>query len=299
MNALVPQDMYVISASVKEDDAPAWAAATTYTKGMRVVDDHYIYEAVAENTGRQPSAAGNADSVNAVWATIGVTNLYACLDLYGYTQTQAAEGEETLTLVLPFTRPATGFALLNMRAASMNVTLTDSFGEVVWASGEVGLLKDSTSWWEYWFAPFRFERDYVVMGIPPTTGTLAVTLKYGNRPAVGTIVVGEQVALGSTRYGVQSGFLDYSRITRDEFGNEVWVPRKKARTSTVPVWFPVTELNHVNGVIENLLGAPVLWIGNDATDLTALTIFGRLKDYSAEVAGPQLVQANLDIQGII
>lgn len=298
MQVLIPQSLGILESSVPEDDAPAWDAETMYTEGMRVIDDHYVFQCRTENTGVRPSE--NADIDGASWRTVSITNQWACLDIYGYTQTQAAEGETKLTITVPFTRPASGIALLNMRATAVTVAVHDSDGELVWSDEGKDLLKDVRDWWEYWFEPFRFERDYIASGIPPVSGTATITLEYGNRPAVGTIVVGEHVVFGGTRYGVQSGFTDHSQITTDTFGNSVWTQRRKARKGTYPVWFAPSDLDYIHGRIEDLLGAPALWIGSDGVrGLNSLVIFGFLKEYEASVDAFSYVSANFEIQGII
>ena len=196
-----------------------------------------------------------------------------------------------------------------MDAASVTVTLTagDAFddgtglmagGEVQWSSGEVSLLRDSASWWEYWFGRFVYTRDVTFRGIPPMSGTLTVTL-HGGRTAVGNILVGQHVIFGGTEYGVSSGFIDYSQTNVDGYGNEVWVKRRNAKRGSFPVYIHRNDIDYVHSVLSDLSGNPALWIGDDGVGFSSLIIYGFLREYDMGITNWDGNVANFEVRGIV
>lgn len=312
MQALIPNKLKILNNSVPETEAPLWDESASYAEGDRVIQDHYVYEAVEASTGKQPS--GNADMDGAPWRTISVTNKYACIDIYGYTQTVAPEGATELVIKVPFDRPATGFGLLNMRATKVEVSITDVSGsEVVWDGGAISLLENSRSIWHYLFDSFRYIKDLsesdvfdlltyrndtAFTSLPPRTGVLNITLR-GNRPAIGTVVVGETVSLGLTQYGPTFGFKDFSVATMDEYGNPVYRERKKAKIGTFTVFIPPEDLDYIQQRIMDIGKRPTLWLGDDGKGFQSMIIFGRLKEYSPTLAAYGQGNATFDIEGFV
>ena len=296
MQAIIPQKLKILNDSVPEDDAPLWNAATAYALETQVIDDHKIYKAIKENTGKQPSIEENSSGTNASWLWTGVTNKYACIDTQNYTQTVAPEGATELVIQLPFERPAIAVGLLNMKAAAVSVTLT-SGDAVIWESGESDLLRDSADWWDYYFGGFRQESIRVFTGIPPVTGVLTVKLT-GNRAAIGNILVGEHVIFGETEYGVSTGFIDYSVNTTDGFGNEVWVKRRNAKRGSFPVFINPGDLDYVQQILSDLSGNPALWIGDNGAGFQSMIIYGFLKEYEGSLDNYGRATANFEVRGI-
>ncbi len=296
MQAIIPQPLSILNEPVPENEAPLWDENTEYQEGAKVIDKHYVYLALTESQDKEPS--GNCDMEGAPWRTVSITNQYACLDIYRATQTVAMEGQTEVAITVPFVRPATGVGLLNIKATSLRVTLKDGDGEIAWDSEEKSLLRDSESWWDYYFGKRREETDLVLAGIPPITGELTITLT-GPRPAIGSIIVGERVILGQTQYGARSGFIDYSVSGTDAFGNEVWVKRRNARRGTFPVFLDPKDMDHVQARLSELSGNPALWIGDDGTGFQCMIIFGFLKEYEAGLDTWGRATATFDVRGIV
>ena len=296
MQVLIPQTLKILNDTVPENEAPLWDKTVAYTKGQSVIYDHYVYKAVdAAAAGVVP--VDNCDADGMPWQTVSVTNRYACLDIYNWTQTKA-EGAQTLTIQVPYALPATGLALLNMQATRVTVTITNTSGETVYGGEPVALLKDSISQWDYWFGPFRFQRDLVLTSIPPATGTVTVTLEHDTCPAIGMIVVGQHAIFGVTEYGVRSGFVDYSSYTTDTYGREAWVKRRTARRATFPVWIDPGDADYVQDILTDLAGNPALWIGDDGAGFSSMTIWGFLKEYDANWETYGKTAGNFEVRGI-
>ena len=102
MKVIEPQAVRLLSSSVSEDDAPAWASEAAYGAGDSVVYGHEVYKAVGASTGKQPDL--HCEGTDAVWRLMGPTNRYAMLDQYVSTQTVAPADAETLTFTVSFNR---------------------------------------------------------------------------------------------------------------------------------------------------------------------------------------------------
>ena len=298
MQAIIPQPLKILNDSVPEDEAPLWDAESTYAKGDEVIDDHKIYRALTENTGKQPSITRNSTGGDASWAWLGVTNKYACIDLQNYTQTTAPEGQTTLVIEIPFERPAVAAGLLNIDAAMVHLELVASSGDVAWESGEVTLQRDSSDWWDYYFGGYRQDKVKVFFGIPPVSGILRITL-YGGRPAIGNILIGEHVTFGLTEYGVRTGFIDYSINTEDSHGNTVWMKRRNAKRGTFPVFIDPADLDYVQQTLADLSGNPALWIGDNGTGFQSMIIYGFLREFDGGLDAYSRATGNFEIRGII
>lgn len=293
MEVIIPQALKALESSVPEDEAEPWSETAAYAADKEVVYDHYVYRALSEvPAGVIPP--DNCDMDGAPWRCVKVTNQYACLDIYSYTQTKA-EGGTSLTVKVPIKPPATAVALLNMRAVTATVSVHAADGELVWGGEPIELLRDSAHAWDYWFGAFRFQRDLLLTNIPPAAGTVTVTLRHGTCPALGMLVVGERVIFGETQYGARSGFISYSKSEADGFGNETWTKRGTARRGNFPVWIDPQDGDYVEDILRDLDGEPALWVGGQAR---ALMVFGFLKEFDDgwEDYGKNL--ANFEVRGI-
>src|SRR5690554_5730493 len=76
----------LVSSNVAEDDYPAWLVGTAYAVDAWVIDDHFVYQAAAANTGKKP-----ADSPT-IWAKKGATNRWLMFDNKVGTQTVRVDG---------------------------------------------------------------------------------------------------------------------------------------------------------------------------------------------------------------
>jgi len=295
VRALIPQELDIEYCSAPEEDLPAWDEAATYAPKDRVIQNHYIFEAVEASTGKSPW--DNRDTLDAPWRTISPTNPYRVLDDKLHTQTMAPAGVAELTITVPYERPATGFGALNMTASSATATLRDTDGNVLWEK-EKSLMESTYGCYRYFFDPFRTVRDAVEVGLPPYSGTLTLTLR-GARPAIGMIVVGEAVQLGVTRYGPSFGFKDYSISSADDYGNLSYVERKKAKIGTFTVYIRPEDLDYVYFRVMEIGKRPTLWMGGDDTGFQSMLVFGRLKEFDPTLSAYSLGEATFELEGNI
>lgn len=186
-----------------------------------------------------------------------------------------------------------------MSATSVKVSVQDTEGAaVIWGGEKRQLTRDTLRWWNYFFDPPRYDEDWTVTGIPPISGILEVEL-YGGRPAIGSIIVGEHVQLGYTKYGPRFGFKDYSVNTTDDYGNPLWVKRRNAKRGSFISYIPPKELDYVQQRLSDITGSPALWIGDDGCGYQSMTIFGFLKSCDTSLVAVCNGEATFEIEGIV
>lgn len=278
MQVLIPQKLEILNDSVPENDAPEWNVLTVYKAGARVIYRGFVYEAMSDNSGKNPLE--NSDFLNAPWWTIGPTNKTACIyDIYAHTQTIAPDANP-LVIQVPIRPPATGIALLNMTAVRVTVSVESGDGELMYGGDTIYLLRDSEDWWDYCFGEFIFRHDITFLEVPPVMGTVTIVLEHGTAAAVGMIIVGERAILGDTQYGARSGIIDYSSNTTDAYGNEVFVKRQTARRIEASAWIDDERADHVASILRNIASVPVLWIADNNAGHESLVAMGVFRDGS-------------------
>ena len=300
MKVIDPSKLTLLQSSIPEDDAPYWDDNVVYIKTDRVVDEHIVYEALAESVNKPP--AKNCTGTEALWRTIGVTNAWACVDDKISTQTVAPEGAKVITVTVPFHR-CTGFALLNFRASSVRAVVTDADGEVLY-DVITFTLKDVRNWWGYYYMPLEYQVDLVVTEVPVSPrATLTVTLTHESGPRLGHVVAGSVWQLGATLYSAQASLRDYSRKAVNDFGEVELVKRATARRTSLPLYVHPDDIDAVYERLSRLAGRTALWIGDNVDSGAGghqhLTVYGWMESFRSVCAGPNEISMALDIQGLI
>ena len=305
MIVVVPNELkFLEGTTVPEEDAPQWSDTTAYKAGDEVVRAHVVYKALKDNTNVDPKTSHNREGS---WQFVGPTNLWKCLDWYRNTKTQAPEGAESMTLVVPWDRGTTSFALLGIEAQSVHATLTGENGDV-FLDEDIELKRFSSSWWEYDFVPRTYKTTVVRKDNVPFSGTLTVTIAGGERPSLGTLIAGRQHflgkstgagAYGKTLYGVQSRPVNYSTQEFDStLGTVTYVKRYAARQLTVDIITAPKDADRVTRLLEDIILMPALWIADNGIARDDLTVFGFLKDAPEKLEGPNVDRHTFKIEGI-
>ncbi|WP_428968086.1 hypothetical protein ACQR50_09285 [Sphingomonas sp. Xoc002] len=249
------------ASSVAEDDAPAWAAATGYTKGAKVLRQHRVYEALVANGGADPLAAGGQ------WLDTGPSKRWAPFDQALGTVAQA-DGQMTMRLE---TARIEGVALLDVKAATVRVQ-ADGYDRTQAVTGGAVTFLDLGG-----------------------KGRVTVTIAGAGAVTVGTLLIGRVVALGTTEASPTAGITDFSRKTVDDFGEVTIVKRGFAKRMTAKALIRTDALDIVANRIATVRAMPSLWIGQDGLD--CLTVYGFFRDFSIEV-GPGVSKLSLSIEGL-
>jgi hypothetical protein len=257
----------LIASSVDESDYPEWDGGLAYPLGARVIKGgaHRIYESAADaNQGNDPLG------VSGKWTDIGPTNRWAMFD-QALGSVTTANGSIVVEVQ---NGTIDALALLDVAAESVRVQIANSYDQTKEpnAGGSVTFLD-----------------------IPSTTDSAVVTITGAGAVSVGTLMIGNLVALGNTEASPTAGITDYSKKDIDDFGEVTIVERAWAKRMSAKALIDTAAIDTVAGRIAAVRARPALWIADG--ELDALTVFGFFKDFSIEV-GSAVSKLSLSIEGL-
>lgn len=270
-------------------------AGTSYSTGAKVSYNKRYYESLQDtNLGNRP------DTSPTFWLDIGPDNQHAAVD--GSVSTASSRLEE-FTLVLKPGISYDSFALINVEAEVIRVAITDPNDGVIYSKtfGLSGI--EVYDWYQYFFYDPTIKRTQIVdSNIPPYSNSV-VTIKLQTSASslaeLGLVSIGNLSTIGLTRYGVNSGIIDYSVKETDEFGNTTFVERAFSKRINADVYVNNFELNRVQRLLFDLRANPSVWIASDdPTFEEALIVYGFYRDFSTQIAYPRHSICNIEIEGL-
>ncbi|MFN4062334.1 MAG: hypothetical protein ACK4IA_16495 [Paracoccus hibiscisoli] len=261
--------------NVPENDRPAWVSGTTYAAGARVIRDNAIWESLqGSNTGNDPSA----DALSEWWFRVGATNRWRAFDsrLGGVTQ---MVGNITYSIVLP--RTLNSVAFFGLDAQSVRLRIVAPGGSVLSnVLYELSTRDQVGNFWEYIFQPFDVRNDLILTGVNMPAGvTLEITIISSGAAAVGEIMIGNDIQIGTTLMESSLGIVDYSKKERDEFGGVFIVPRAVTKTVSFRFSVPTTGARRVQQIMERITSKVCIFYAIPGEDQFGMTVAGVLRDY--------------------
>jgi hypothetical protein len=268
----------------------AYNAGTAYGDGAIVTDttNHLLYESL------QAANTGNALTDASWWLEIAPSNAWAMFDNKVSTQTEWAA--DMAFTVEPTSRVDT-VALLNIDAASVNITVMDGVTEVYNQDYNLNSTDGIDSWFAYFFEPIERKSDLVVTDIPNVLAPeITVTMSDSDTVLIGHFVTGLSRELGGAQYGASVGIADYSRKTQDDFGNWQIVERGFSKRGRFDVMVDKVNVDFTHKLLTQYRAEPVLIVG--AEDYTSTYIFGLLKDWSITISYPLNSLMTIEMEGL-
>ncbi|BBV97897.1 hypothetical protein [Pseudomonas monteilii] len=294
---IVIGEAQLVSSNVPETDYPAWAAATAYTKGQRVILAHVVYEALVDvPAGVKPGEEVVTAEAPAKWLEVGATNRWRMFDdkLESLTTNPG-----TISVTVKPGAVVNSVAMFNVSGKSVTVKMVDALeGEVY---SETVTLVDAgvTNWYDYFFEPVVVKTDLVLLNLPAYgSANLVITVDAGaGQAAVGHVVVGSRQQIGTALYGTSIGINDYSRKSTDDFGNTVVVQRSYSNRAEFDVSVDTSAVTRIRRLLAELRATPVVWIGEETYEATIL--FGYYRDFSIVFSGPSVSDCSITVEAII
>ena len=288
-------DARLISSNAAEPAAgeTLWSAATAYAVGdtvYRAANHRRYRRRVAGTTATAPEL----DPDN--WAYLGGTNRWAMFD-----DTSAAT-----VLASPLTvelSPGTinSIALLGLAGAQIEVTMLDTPAGTEVYSRTIPLDTSAVAdWYAYFFEPFSTRQAVVLNDLPPYPNCrLTIEVTGPADVSVAHCIVGTVYSLGATSYGASAGIRDYSRKTTDEETGVVTLERRRFQ-KTLRAQFKLEDgaVNAVHQRIEALRATPVVWLGDNGSDIEPLIVFGYYRDFSLQLQGWNASYYQLEVEGM-
>lgn len=285
-------DAVLLASTIAETDYPAWSAATSYAIGDLVMrtSTHRVYVALAAGVD-----SGVPESTPARWRRVGSTNRWRMFDESVGSRSTAA-GSLTVRLQPGY---SDALALLDIKASTAVVLVSDSAGTVKYArvADLTGLA--IVDWWEYFTAEATPRTDLVLTGLPISASDVLEVSLYGSTVELGVLSVGTETKLGLPQYGLGLGIADYSRKTTDEFGETSIVERAFAKRLTPRLAIERDDTAKVYRTLARIRARPVVWIPSTASGYEVLAVYGYWKDFRIDVAYPSMNYCSLEIEGLI
>ena len=257
---------------------------------------HRRYESLAgSNTGNPPAIDDGTK-----WLDIGPTNRWACLDLLRNTATVFPASPGTI-VITPGER-VDSIGLVGLVADSVEITVTVSAVEVYSYTEDLS-TREVLSWYDYFFAPFSTKAAIALFDLPPyTNGVITVTLtRSGGLPECGGLVLGLSTYLGRTLHDAENVALNFSSVTRDDFGNSQLVQRRTVPKTTQRVRCSKAQVNKITATREALNAVPALWSGLDDSDsgyFEALLILGFYRTFTITMDQPEEGLVTLELEEV-
>jgi hypothetical protein len=302
MRAIPPltiTDAMLTSSTVAEPSAgeTAWVSGTTYA-----VDDIRILTSTHRKYQRLVAGAGTLtpDVDYANWLDVGPTNKWAMFDTLRNSSTTATT---SMTVVITPGKRIDSIALIGLVAESVSISVT-SGGTTVYSVTDNLILRNTTTWYKYFFGAFAYSGTSVHFDLPPfTNGVITITVsRASGTVGLGALVIGQSVYMGQVLTQARSEAMNFSTVTRDAFGNATLVPRR-----TIPL--TSQTLHATNEMVDSLrdlraLGnaMPMVWSGMDDKINNAcfegLLILGAYKEFNISMENTGYATITLSLEEI-
>jgi len=290
-------DAMLTSSTVPETDYAAWAAATNYTLGTRVMRAvsglHKNYENLIAGVN-----ASTPETAPTRWLELGPTNRWAMFDSAVGTSTTIASN---LTVVM---RPGAtgGLALLELIGRQVEITMKTAPGGTVIYSKIVVL--DGTlisSFYDWFYTDYSQLGDVVLTDLPVhyVSNELTISITGSSAVSCGVCHFGEVIEVGQTQYGASVGIVDYSRKSVDAFGNYSITKRAFSKRSDLKLITPAGQFNRIFRSLASVRSTPCVYVGTEELGYEPLIVYGFYKDFSIDVAYASDHLCNLSIEGLI
>jgi hypothetical protein len=316
---------YITDSNLTFCDIPAtdsgtseWDSATSYITGQRVVVNylidgvtpgvHKIYECTWHGTGNvnmYPPDHLNVESSYIWWTRVSATNRWRLFDLI------VAPDRATVTAnVLPTVwasgevwEPGTNWAQESYAGMRVDTTpgLIDSIAVMNANCTNLSLIMTNAG-----VEVYREEKisstvtDYngVFTGLPAyPTATVSVSVRNSAGDLkIGEIVFGNSRTIGTAKYGVDVGLIDYSQKDVDAYGNFSILERSYSKR--ISCQFTMAAANHsgILRLLEKYRSVPLVWI---ISDLYSTTItYGFYRDLQVSIPYPTMAEGSVNIEGL-
>jgi len=283
----------IVSTNLQETEQE-WLSTTNYAEGSTVVDGYDgIYQAISANINKKPSTNPLE------WSYIGPSNRFALFD----SEVSTISSRDLLIDVTFATGNMQAFAVLNVVAATVEITVTDGISGPVLYTSKQSLGGEVFDWYEYFFFDIETQRNQAIFtGIPPNFINTYTRLRIESQGlvSVGICTFGRSLTIGNSEYGFTSGITDYSVKQTDEFGQTTFVRRAFSKRMSGRVLVNNADLNRVQRTLYDLRAVPSLWFAAENPNLEeALVVFGYYKDFQTDVSYQNYSYCSLDIEGLI
>ena len=286
----------VTYSNIVEDDAATWASGSTYNTADIVMYEHSVWKCLQDGVTSEPS-----DAVPTEWFRQGPTNKFRPFDQSNDTQ---AERLETITYTVVPGKRLDRVWFLDLDAVSVQLAIVAG-GVTVYDKTISALRSENRNTFYTWFfAPKEYQTKVAFADVPTYTDVsnaeFKITISKPNGTVkVGEILFGQNWAVGETLFETEPRILNFSRDTRDEFGNAILTRRRAVREISYAVAVDPTRLGYVFDRFERLTATKLLFSAGDDLENYGTTVFGTLADLVGPIQSPNTTKITIQAKGFI
>ncbi|MBI6628316.1 hypothetical protein [Pontibaca salina] len=291
-------DGQLVSSDVPEDDAPVWAAGTTYGDGAEVMLDHRVYRsAVAGNSGNDPRTD---DGTN--WIDLYATNRWKAFDKLVSDPVQQVE---KITYRITPAEAVGAVAFVNLGAYRARVQVFSASGQRLYDKEQfIGGISAIYDYWTFFTVDLSLSimQEMVFANIPGYPGNEILIELFAETASatvsVGQIITGPSYTLGITMSGTATGIKDFSTKDRNQFGDSIIVERAFADTTSYQFALPSRTAHNVKRLLSKQRATPsYYYVSEDAMEFGA-QVYGFFQDFEIPLNAGGTSYANLKIEGL-
>lgn len=273
-------------------DPAAWNAGTAYTAGQqvsRIITNgiHRIYQRLTTGTS---ATAPESDTTN--WVYVSPTNRWKMFDLANETQTSNADD---IMVVIQPGQLCDSIAFDNLDADTIRVFVQGTtYDQTIQLK-----TRPVANWFQYFFEPFKFKKTAVFTGLPLVTSNVihVIIRKAALTPKAGTCIPTLQRTIGYAEPGAQTGIIDYSTKSTDQFGSTTVVQRSYSKRMNMTVVIENADLDAVQDLLAQYRSTPAVWMGA-GTAYGSMLVYGYYKSFDIAITYPSQSLCNIEIEGL-
>lgn len=287
-------DTILVSSTVPETDFAAWAAATNYTSGTKVIrtTTHRIYQNLIAGVD-----AGLPENTPSRWQDIGPTNRHAMFDALSTTQTLVTD---SLTVVLDPASRVSSLAFINLKGTNLTITATNDGAEEIY-SKTISLNQSGvTSWYDWFFEPFTQKRDVFYIDFPVAylnpIITITISTDPGSTCGVGRVIWGRHYDSGNIEFGAKVSIKDYSVKTVDANNNSYLTKKTNVKLLSFNGILNQADTLRISNTLRDLLSVPCVFIGYSGDGYEYLSAHGFYQNFTIVALNPVENSVSLEIE---
>lgn len=253
---------------------------------------HDVYKSlVGSNIGNAPAISPNH------WIRVDSTNRWRMHDNSMGSQTA---NSNSIANVYEAKQIIDAVALMNISAASIQLTVTDAIEGVVYDQTFSGIAPISASSFYAWgFEPIVRITDMIISGLPPyLNADIALTMTdTGGTVLCGNCVLGKIREFGGTQYGMGMRIDDYSIKSKSTFGIYTAQEGAYSRRLDAMVYVDSGAVDAVFGLLATYRAIPAVYVGSSLYGSSI--VFGFVNSFNPVVQYPTQSLMKIEIEGLI
>lgn len=272
---IIPIKDYLVSNNVVGGDADAvvYDPAANYTNQDKVIYNDGIYL----STSVEPTSGITPDALSPNWVYVSKIN---ALRMFEYSNGHFTTNADSIVFEFDPGQVITYLGLYSVIAQSVRVTQFDASTSEVFFDGTYSMLDTSVSGWHAWlYDPARRKYSLRLKGVLPARRAARLKVEVLNPSGtaqLGYVAMGRLKSLGTSNWGVNTGYSSNSEVTDNGFGVYQFKKKLGAGNMDLNFTYPTKDHEYLRNTLDEIDATPIMFEG--ATDYGATAGVGFIQD---------------------